>query len=109
MIYSALVLSSCTFELITSVKIGKSPAIVSGFPQIRGTMIGVPIIRILVLWGLYWASTYSGKLPFIPWRSLLKVAAALTCFDPDSRRGLSCVRTVKMFGVLSLVGPLCGG
>ena len=24
-----------------------------GFPKIRGTILGVPIIRIIVFWGLY--------------------------------------------------------
>ena len=26
-----------------------------GFPKIRGTIFGVPIIRIIVYWGLYWS------------------------------------------------------
>ena len=34
-----------------------------GFPKIRGTFLGVPIIRTMVFWGLYWGSTYFGKLP----------------------------------------------
>ena len=25
-----------------------------GFPSIKGPLLGVPIIRIIVLWGLYW-------------------------------------------------------
>ena len=25
-----------------------------GFPKIRGTILGVPRIRIIVFWGLYW-------------------------------------------------------
>ena len=25
-----------------------------GFPKIRGTILGVPIIRTIVFWGLYW-------------------------------------------------------
>ena len=25
-----------------------------GFPKIRGTFLGVPIIRTIVFWGLYW-------------------------------------------------------
>ena len=25
-----------------------------GFPEIRGTLLGVPIIRTIVFWGLYW-------------------------------------------------------
>ena len=27
-----------------------------GFPKIRGTILGVPIIRTIVFWGLYWGS-----------------------------------------------------
>ena len=31
------------------------------FPRIRGTMLGVPIIRIRVCWGLYWGPLVSGS------------------------------------------------
>ena len=31
-----------------------------GFPEIRGTILGVPIIRIVVFWGLYWGSLFLG-------------------------------------------------
>ena len=34
-----------------------------GFPKIRGTFLGVLILRIIVYWGLYWGSPYFGKLP----------------------------------------------
>ena len=27
-----------------------------GFPKIRGTFLGVPIVRIIVFWGLYWGA-----------------------------------------------------
>ena len=37
-----------------------------GFPQIRDTFLGVPIIRIIVFWGLYLGSPCFGKLPFLP-------------------------------------------
>ena len=30
------------------------PGIIWGFPKIRGTLLGVPIIRIIVFWGLHW-------------------------------------------------------
>ena len=33
-----------------------------GFPKSRGTFLGVPIIRIIVCWGLHWGSPYLGKL-----------------------------------------------
>ena len=34
-----------------------------GFPKIRGTLLRVPIIRIIVFWGLYWGPLIFGKLP----------------------------------------------
>ena len=44
------------------VLIGKT---IWGFPRIKGTFLGVPIIRIIVFGGLYWGSPYVGKLPYI--------------------------------------------
>ena len=35
-----------------------------GFPRIRGTILGVPIIRIIIFLGLYWGPRIYGKLPF---------------------------------------------
>ena len=32
-----------------------------GFPKIRGTLLGVPVIRIIVFWGLYWGSLILGN------------------------------------------------
>ena len=32
-----------------------------GFPKIRGTILGVPIIRIIVFWGLYWGAPILGN------------------------------------------------
>ena len=32
-----------------------------GFPKIRGTILGVPIIRIIIFWGLYWGPPNSGN------------------------------------------------
>ena len=34
-----------------------------GFPKIRGTILGVPIIRTLVFWVLYWGPPYFGNQP----------------------------------------------
>ena len=34
------------------------------FPKIRGTFLGVPIIRIIVYWGSILGSPYFGKLPY---------------------------------------------
>ena len=35
--------------------------VIWGFPQIRGTSLGVPIIRIIVFWGLYWGPPILGN------------------------------------------------
>ena len=32
-----------------------------GFPKITGTFFGVPILRIIVFWGLYWGSLILGN------------------------------------------------
>ena len=32
-----------------------------GFPKIRGTVLGVPIIRTIVFWGLYWGPFILGN------------------------------------------------
>ena len=32
-----------------------------GFPKIRGTSLGVPIIRIILFWGLYWGPLILGN------------------------------------------------
>ena len=32
-----------------------------GFPKIRGIILGVPIIRIIIYWGLYWGPPTLGK------------------------------------------------
>ena len=32
-----------------------------GFPKIRATFLGVPIIRIIVYWGLYWGLLILGN------------------------------------------------
>ena len=29
-----------------------------GFPKIRGTFLGVPIIRTIIYWGLYWGTLF---------------------------------------------------
>ena len=32
-----------------------------GFPKIRGTILGVPIIRTIVYWGLHWGTLILGN------------------------------------------------
>ena len=36
-------------------------ATIWGFPKIRGTPLGVPIIRTIVFWGLYWGPLNLGN------------------------------------------------
>ena len=38
-------------------------AVLGGSPYITGTILGVPILRITIFWGLYWGPPYLGKLP----------------------------------------------
>ena len=35
--------------------------IIWGFPIIRGTLLGLPILRIIVFWGLYWGPLILGN------------------------------------------------
>ena len=37
--------------------------IIWGFPKIRGTFLGVPMMRTIVYWGLYWGSLILGNYP----------------------------------------------
>ena len=39
----------------------RSGAEIWGFPKIRGTFLGVPIISTIVFWGLYWGSPILGN------------------------------------------------
>ena len=42
-----------------------------GFPKIRGTFLGIPIIRIIVFGGLYWGSSILGNCHVIlPWQKV---------------------------------------
>ena len=39
----------------------KERFVIWGFPKIRGTILGIPIIRTIVYWGLYWGSLILGN------------------------------------------------
>ena len=41
-----------------------------GFPKIRGTILGVPIIRILVYWGLHLGPLILGNYHIYPYARL---------------------------------------
>ena len=38
-----------------------------GFPKIRGAILGVPIIRTIVFWGLYWDPPILGNSHIARW------------------------------------------
>ena len=53
-----------------------------GFPKIRGTILGVPIIRTIVFGGLYWVPLFWESTIFvccnpIPWRNLCNTGPTL--------------------------------
>ena len=48
------------FGVYTAVPVFKETTI-WGFAKIRGTILGVPVIRIIVFWGLYWGPPILGN------------------------------------------------
>ena len=74
-----------------------SPFFILGFPQIRGTFSGVPIMRVAVYWGLYWGPPVLGNyhieqsilllIRYCPWKvwGLRK----LSCMYQNSRHVVS--------------------
>ena len=54
-----------------------------GSPTIRGTFLGVPILRTLVFWGLYWGPPIWGNYPVSNHliNSLLAPIASEVCSD----------------------------
>ena len=58
-------------------------ATIGGFPKIRGTIVGVPIIRTIIYWGLYWGPPILGNYHMLKLRQELSpfTAAALPTVD----------------------------
>ena len=48
-----------------------------GFPKSRGTILGVPIIRIIVFWGLYWVPLF--------WEPTILALGFRACASPDAK------------------------
>ena len=44
-----------------------------GFPEIRGTLLGVPIIRIIIYWGLHWGPLILGNYHLRAWGYAVRV------------------------------------
>ena len=51
-----------------------------GFPKIRGTILGVPIIRTIVFWGLYWGPPIKGNYHVL--RCILEILHGPKYFMP---------------------------
>ena len=51
----------CSVGLTERILWPKPTAVTRGFPKIRGTILGVPIIRTIAFWGLYWGPLILGN------------------------------------------------
>ena len=49
-----------------------------GFPKIRDTFLGAPIVKIILYWGLFWGSPNFGKLPHK--RAALSIYEGNVCY-----------------------------
>ena len=56
-----------------------------GFPKIRGTILGVPIIRTMVFWGLYWGPPILGNYQI--WPESKEIAGGRKSVDLYAERG----------------------
>ena len=52
------------------------------FPKIRGTILGVPIIRTIVFWGLYWGPVFWESTILCGYCCFLCQAALLCTVQP---------------------------
>ena len=48
------------------------------FPEIRGTMLGVPVIRTIIFWGLYWGTPLQGNYHSLAGAIVLLLRALLS-------------------------------
>ena len=85
-----------------------------GFPKIRGTILGVPIVRTLVFLGLYWGPPILGKYQIttqkIAWTAVLANEGATRlladfkergCLSPSTRRQVG-TALANTFGLCQL-------
>ena len=56
-----------------------------GFPKIRATFLGVPIIRVIAFWGPYWGPPFFGKLPYSGCGAVLAKYCNCFCVVTKSR------------------------
>ena len=57
------------------------PWCIWGFPEMKGTFLGVPIIRTVIFWGLYWGSPIWGNYHMVLWLHALP-----RCFTCRAKR-----------------------
>ena len=57
-----------------------------GFPKIRGTFLGVPIIRTIVFWGPYWGPPILGNYHVVPF--LVVLVRTLTKKPYQTQKGI---------------------
>ena len=68
---------------------------IQGFPQLRGTIWAVPLMRTSVFWGLYWGPLLFGKPPYMEGRTKLcffsnyHEGILMICRNGGSRRRIS--------------------
>ena len=79
------------------------PNSIWGFPQIRGTFLGVPIIGIIIYWGLYWGHPILGNYHIaMSWSSVCSVIGHNLQQSSFPHRALVVVRSLS----LEIVGTL---
>ena len=56
-----------------------------GFPYIRGAFLGVPVIRIIIYWGLYWGTLILGNSQYAKFRPFIEPAckylSGVDCYE----------------------------
>ena len=60
-------------DLHTSREVVHADRLIWGFPKIRGTILGVPIIRIIVFGGLYWGPPILGNSHIVSIKEALSI------------------------------------
>ena len=86
-------------NIITSIVINRTSiiAIISifwGFPEIRGTFLGVPIIRIILFWAPYWGCLIWGNYHI----HLMRTQPLEHCHLPAVLRSLEAAEESKETG-----------
>ena len=76
----ALASPALSMALVKPILSSHQLVLIWGFPNIRGTFLGVPIIRILVFWGLYWGPFILGNY-YMTLPELQRRAHVCSCWE----------------------------